>query len=80
MSFAWWANVAAATRGAIGSDTDRILPLPYPYPHPTFGYGYGYLQMGKNDICIRQNRISDINRILANRMRILIGYVKNGYG
>ena len=27
-------------RGAIGSDTDRILPLPYSYPHPTFGYEY----------------------------------------
>ena len=70
------------SRGAIGSDTDRILPLPYPYPHPTFGYGYGYeyWRMWKNDIRIRQNQISDINRILADRMRILIGYVKSGYG
>ena len=71
-------------RGVIGSDTDWILPLPYPYPHPTFGYGYGYgygyWRMWKNDIHIRQNRISDINRILADRMRILIGYIKNGYG
>jgi len=23
-------------RGAVGSDTDRILSLPYMYPHPTF--------------------------------------------
>ena len=29
-------------RGAIGSDTDRVLLLPYQYLHPTFGYGYEY--------------------------------------
>ena len=76
----WWWSLA---RGAIGSDTDRILRLPYSYPHPTFGYGYGYgyryWWMWKNDIRIHQNRISDMDAILADRTRILIGYVKNGY-
>ena len=51
------------TRGAIGSDTDRILLLPYPYLYPTIGYRYW--GMRKNKIRIRQNRISDMNRILA---------------
>ena len=30
----------------------------------------------KNDIRIRQNRVSDTDRILADQMRILIGYTK----
>jgi len=66
-------------RGAIGSDTDRILPLPYPYPHLTFGYGYGFghYAVWKNDIRIRQNRIPDTDRILADQMRILIGCLLN---
>ena len=53
---------------------DRILSLPYSYPHPTFGYEYW--RMWKNDIRIRQNQILDMYQILADHMRILIGYVK----
>ena len=76
----FWAEtlVYATYNGAIGSDTDRILSLPYLYLHPTFGFGYGYRywRVWKNDICIHQNQISDMDRILADRIRILIGYVK----
>ena len=54
------------------------IALPYPYPHPAFRYEYryGYWRMWKNDIRIHQNQISDTDRILVDRMRILIRYVK----
>ena len=58
--------------------SDQILSLSYLYPHPTFGYGYGseYQQIWENNICVRQNWISNTDRILADQMRILIGYAK----
>ena len=57
-------------RGAIRSDTDRILFLTYLYPHSTFEKDTDPDIDGceKNDIYIRQNWISDMNQILADQM------------
>ena len=47
------------TRGANGSDTDRIVVKQYPYPFLFFGYGY------ESDIRqIHTDRISDIRRYI----------------
>ena len=67
-----WIRWSAEARGAIGSDIVFTIFV----SAPIIWIRIRILTDVKNDIRIRQNRISDIVRILVDRMRTLIGYVK----